>query len=156
MSSRLRRIFRREGTSKLEFSGATSKTAPPTFVPSLIRANITNIEDPDHLEQVARLDPLANFIVYGVADMIFDDGFIFVDENGEEVMQDTLKELNRLNASKAWIQCLSAERWGGHSYQYFGMFHTESVFSVRVYRDGRAKDHETQPHGGKRRLTRGY
>ena len=120
MSSRLRRIFRREGTSKLEFSGATSKTAPPTFVPSLIRANITNIEDPDHLEQVARLDPLANFIVYGVADMIFDDGFIFVDENGEEVMQDTLKELNRLNASKAWIQCLSAERWGGHSYQYSG------------------------------------
>ena len=120
MSSRLSRIFRREGTSKLEFAGTTSKTAPPTFVPELIRGKIWNVEDPAHLEKVARLDPLLNFIVYGVADMIFDDGFKFVDKDGEETMEEVLDELKRLNATTAWIQCLAAERWGGHSFQYMG------------------------------------
>jgi len=120
MSSRLRRIFRREGTSKLEWTSTTSKTAPPTFVPEIVRSKIWNVEDLEHLDKVSRLDPLANFIVYGVADMIFDDDFKFVDEAGEEIMQDTKKELRRLNANRAWIQCLATERAFGHGFQYNG------------------------------------
>jgi hypothetical protein len=120
MSSRLSRLFRREASSKINWTSTTTKTSPPLYKSNLIRNRITNVEDPDHLDQVARHDPLANFIVYGVADMIFDDGYKFVDENGEEVMQDALKELKRLNADRAFIQCLAAERWGGWSYQYTG------------------------------------
>jgi len=120
MSGVLSRIFRREGTSKLEWTYDTNKNAPTTFIPELIRGKITNINDPEHLEKVARLDPLANFIVFGVADMIFDDGFVFTDREGNKIMQEVLDELRMLNANRAWIQCLAAERWGGHSFQYTG------------------------------------
>jgi len=120
MSSVLRRIFRREGTSKLEFTDDVNKTKPPTHIPELIRAGDLSSDDAEHLEKVAQKDPLANFIVYGVADTIFDDDFKFVDADGEEIMLDTKKELRRLNANKAWIQCLAAERWGGWAYQYMG------------------------------------
>ena len=86
MSSVLRRIFRREGTSKLEFTSDVDKANPPTHIPELIRAGELSSNDPDHLEKVADKDPLANFIVYGVADTIFDDGFKFVDKDGTEIM----------------------------------------------------------------------
>ena len=120
MSSVLRRIFRREGSSKLGFTDDTSKSSPPTHIPELIRCGELMSDDPDHLEKVAQKDPLAHFIVYGVAETIFDDDFKFTDKDGEEVMEEVKKELKRLNANKSWIQCLAAERWGGWSYQYMG------------------------------------
>jgi len=120
MSSVLRRIFRREGTSKLEFTSTTSKTAPVTFVPPLIRDRKTNVEDHTHLDAWSRLCALANFLTYGIADMIFDDGFVLVDAEGNEIMQDAIKELKRINATKTWIQCLATERIHGHTFQYNG------------------------------------
>ena len=122
MSSALRRIFRREGTSKLEWTGSVSKTAPPTYVPDLVRSKIWNVEDLAHLDKVSRYDPLANFIVYGVADMIFDDGFTLIDHEGNEIATNKKiqHELKRLNAKKAWIQCLAVERWAGMAYEYTG------------------------------------
>jgi len=122
MSSVLRRIFRREGTSKIEWASDTNKNAPPTFVPEIIRNKTWILTDKNHLDFVARNDPLANMIVYGVAEMIFDDGFKFTDENGEEIAKNKAiqRELRRLNAKKAFIQCLAAERTFGHCYLYTG------------------------------------
>ena len=120
MSSRLRRIFRREGTSKLEFTFDSTKASPPTYVPTLVRGKIQQVTDPVHLEKVARLDPLANFIVYGVAEMVFDDWFKLVDKDGNDVLEEAMKQLKTLNAKRVLTQCLAAERWGGWSYLYTG------------------------------------
>ena len=120
MSSVLSRLFRREGTSKIEFSGAVSKNAPPTFVPELIRSKIWNVEDVEHLEKVARYDPVARFIVFEIAEQVFDDGFKFVDKDGNEIMPEALKELRALNAKRVFTQALAAMRWGGWCWVYTG------------------------------------
>ena len=120
MSSVLKRIFRREASYRLGDTDPPSKAAAPSHIPELIRDGELSSSDPAHLEKVAQKDPLANFIVYGVAETIFDDDFKFTDKDGKEVMLDVKKELKRLNANKSWIQCLAAERWGGWSYQYMG------------------------------------
>jgi len=122
MSQVLKRIFRREGTSKLEWSGEVNKNAPPTFVPEIIRGKYWNVESLEHLDFVARHDPVANFIVYGVPEMIFDDGFILVDEKGDELANNKKiqRELRRLNAKRVWTQCLAAARGFGWCYQYTG------------------------------------
>ena len=122
MSQTLRRLFRREGTSKLEWTGDTNKNAPPTFVPKIIQGKYWTVDDLDHLDFVARNDPIANFIVYGVPEMIFDDWFVLVDENGDELANNKKiqRELRRLNARKVWTQCLAAARGFGWCYEYTG------------------------------------
>ena len=120
MSSVLRRILRRETTSKLGFTSTIDKNAPPTYVPSLILDKVTNVEDIDHLEKVARKDPLANFITFGVAEMVFDDWFILVDENGEPVLEEAMRQLAMLNAKRAFTQVLAAERTFGFAWLYTG------------------------------------
>ena len=80
------------------------KTAPPTFVPTLIQNETWILTDLDHLDQVSRLDPLANYITYGRAEATFDDWFVFRDKNGEEVLQEAQKQLKRLNAPKIFKQ----------------------------------------------------
>lgn len=122
MSSVLKRLFRREGSSKLEFTSTINKNAPPTFVPKIIRGKYWIVTDLDHLDMVAKQDPIANFIVYGVPEMIFDDGFMFVDEKGDETAtnKQIQHELRRLNANKVFIQCLAAARNFGFCYLYTG------------------------------------
>lgn len=122
MSKVISRLFRREGTSKLEWTGTTNKNAPPTFVPEIVRGKYWVVTDLDHLDVVARQDPIANFIVYGVPEMIFDDGFMLVDENGDETRKNKAiqRELRRLNANKVFIQCLAAARNYGFCYLYTG------------------------------------
>ena len=122
MSSILGRIFRREGTSKLEWTGETNKSAPSTFVPAIIQGTYSNVDDIDHLDFVARNDPVANFIVFGVSEMIFDDWFMLVDENGDELANNAKiqRELRRLGAKKVFTQCLAAMRRFGKCYLYTG------------------------------------
>ncbi len=119
MSKAVRRLLRRE-SSKLGFTSTIDKNAPPTYVPSLILDKVTNVEDLDHLDEVARKDPLANFITYGVAEMVFDDWFILVDKNGEPVLEEAMRQLGMLNAKRAFTQVLAAERWAGWAYIYTG------------------------------------
>jgi len=124
MSSVISRIFRREGTSKLGLGDreGVNKNAPPTFVPEIIRGKYWTVTSLEHLDFVARHDPVANFIVYGVPEMIFDDGFVLVDEKGEELPNNKKiqRELRRLNAKRVFTQCLAAARGFGWCYQYTG------------------------------------
>ncbi len=113
------RIYRKETSSFLDVP-ATSKTASPTFVPELIRTKVTNVEDLNHLDEVARKDPLGQFIVYKLSENALDDGFKFVDDKGEEIMQNVQKELIALEFKKAFTQTLAAERGFGYAYSYTG------------------------------------
>ena len=124
MSSVLGRILRREGTSKLGLGdrSGVNKNAPPTFVPKIIQGGYTNVEDLEHLDFVARNDPVAKFIVFGVSEMIFDDWFVLVDANGDELANNTKmqREMRRLGAKKVFTQCLAALRRFGKAYLYTG------------------------------------
>jgi len=122
MSSVLSRIFRREGTSKLEWTGDVNKNAPPTFVPQIIQGQYSRVDEPEHLDFVARNDPVANFIIFGVSEMIFDDWFVLIDEKGEELANNTKiqRELRRLGAKRVFVQCLAAMRRFGKCYLYTG------------------------------------
>jgi len=120
MSSRLRRLFFREGTSKLEWSSTVNRNAPPVFVPELIRNRITNVTEPSHLEQVSRYDPLGKFFTHGMATRVFDDWFVFRDADGEEVLQEAQEQLKRLNAKKIFTQLYAAELAFGYCWEYTG------------------------------------
>lgn len=97
-----------------------SKNAPPTFVPELITGCMWNVNDLNHLEKVATMDPVANYITYKIADNVFDDWFKFVDKDGKEIMLDVQKELRLLGAHKILPQALGMERTFGYSYIYTG------------------------------------
>jgi len=119
MSSILKRLRRSMGTSKLEFTSTVSKNAPPTFVPDIVRQKKWILTDKEHVHYTAKHDPFANFIVYGVPEMIFDDWFKFVDKDGNEIMQDVQKRLKQLRFKKVATQCLVEARKHGKSYMYF-------------------------------------
>ena len=98
----------------------SNKNAPPTFISYLIRNKINNVDDPNHLYEVANKDPLAKYIVYKLAENALDDWFKFVDKDGNEIMLDVQRELTMLDAKKHLTQALAAERWGGHSWLFCG------------------------------------
>ena len=120
MSATLKRLFRREGTTRLEFTTTTNKNAPPTFVPELIRNKTWIVDDLEHLDKVARYDPVAKFVVYEIAEQVFDDWFRLVDEDGNEVLPEAMRQLRMLNARKAFTQVLAAERTFGYAWLYTG------------------------------------
>lgn len=119
LMDRLNKRFRKETASFLT-SSTLSKNAPPSFLPDLIRKNITNVEDLEHLAEVARKDPLANYIVYKLAENTLDDWFKFTDNDGNEIMLDVQKELKLLDAKKGLTLALEAERAFGYTYLYTG------------------------------------
>lgn len=113
------RIYRME-SSFLPKESASSKSAAPSFIPYLIRNKITNIEDLNHLNEVARRDPLGQYIVYKLSENALDDGFIFVDDDGNEIMMDVQKELVALDFKRVYTQTLAAERGIGWAYTFTG------------------------------------
>jgi hypothetical protein len=97
-----------------------SRNDPPTFVPDLILRKVNQVDDLSHLSDVARLDPLGNYITYGMANEALRDGFKLVDEEGNEIMQEVQREIEILRAVDVMILALAYERTYGWSYIYTG------------------------------------
>jgi len=122
MSGIFRRLrnYRSDATLRLGEDDMVSRNEPPVFVPDLITEESTNRDDLDHLEHVAAGDPLGHYIVYKLAENTFDDWFAFKDDKGNVVMQDTQRELVRLQAKRVLTQALAYERTFGYAYLYTG------------------------------------
>lgn len=105
-----------------ELGTGTGRTASPTFVPELIRGNVTNRERLDHLEQVADQDPLARYIVTGLSINTFDDWFTIVDKDGKEHKDNEKiqKILRSLDAQFVYTRCEITARKFGWCWQFVG------------------------------------
>jgi hypothetical protein len=104
------------------WSQDTSRNKPPTFIPYLIQNNITDIDNASHLDDVSRKDPIANFATYGIAREVFGDGFMVVDEDGEEHAKNSAiqYEMRILKAIDVLELAYAYAYWGGHSVIYTG------------------------------------
>jgi len=113
------RGYRKEASQRLvDYTG--DLTVPPTYMSPLVTGEVWNCDSKLHQLEVATKDAVANYICVKVAENVFDDWFIFVDEEGEETMQDVQKEFVRMKAKKWFTQALIAERTHGHSLLYTG------------------------------------
>ena len=114
------RNYRQDITAILPDIEAGSRNAPPTFRSSLILQSVTDPNNLDHLAIVANKTPLGRYITAGMANEALGDHFVLVDADGNEIMQDTLKEMELLRAKDVMIQALTYERTYGYSYVYTG------------------------------------
>ena len=123
--SRLSSRFRQD-TSYISppdwYTSGSGKNKPPTFVPYLIQHEVDDVDDPHHLNDVSRRDPVAYFGTYGVANEAMGDGFVLVDASGEEAARNkrVQRELMLLKATDVMIQALAYERAFGTGYIYTG------------------------------------
>jgi len=101
---------------------ASNKNRPPNFVPSLIKDRIWDKDNVEHQKRVAEEDPIARGIVGNMAENVFDDWIVIVDENGEEHKDNRKiqRDFRRLNAPYVLTQALKAERGQGHCYIFVG------------------------------------
>ena len=104
-------LFRKEAS--LLDTPAINKSAKSSFRSGLLVEQAHNKDDMVHRHKVAREDPLAHFIVYKLAENALDDGFKFIDKDGEEIMLDCQKELKKINFKTIFTQALIASRWAG-------------------------------------------
>jgi len=122
----------RQETSKRLWGTLSSKNAPPTFVSDFILEQAWNRDDPTHRGRMARRDPSAYQITHGLAHNVFDDGFIFVDteDDEKEIMQDVLKDLERMDHLKYLGLALGGEREQGNA--WLGVFPEDLDLRVGV------------------------
>jgi len=122
MSGILKRLrnYRSDATYRVYELESSLRNAPPTFVPDLILDESTDRENLDHLDAMARGFPIGNYITYELAENALDDWFEFKDADGNVIMEDAQKELEKIHAKRALIQALTYERIFGYSYTYTG------------------------------------
>ena len=76
------RGYRKEASQRLvDYTG--DLTVPPTYMSPLVTGEVWNCDSKLHQLEVATKDAVANYICVKVAENVFDDWFIFVDEEGE-------------------------------------------------------------------------
>jgi hypothetical protein len=90
------------------------------YIPKLIRDVATNVEDLRHLGEVARHDPIAYYVTYGIANKALGNWFLFVDTSGNEIMKNVQREMRVLKVKEVMIQALAYERAYGWAYVYTG------------------------------------
>ena len=117
---RLRNL--REETTQRIFSTSVKKNAPPTYVNDFILEQAWVRDEPLCQAKMVRMNPYAWAVTVGLANSVFEDGFYFVDPEDEEkeIMQDTLKELKRMEAFKWFALALGGERTHGHVWLFVG------------------------------------
>jgi len=127
MSSIFRRLSgrMRQDTSYINppaWGEARGKNKPSKFIPQLILDEITDVENIDHLDLVARKDPIAYFGTYGIASRAMGDGFVIVDDTGEESEKNKAiqKELRILKAKTTVELAIAYARGIGSGYIYTG------------------------------------
>jgi hypothetical protein len=113
------RGYRQETTERV-WSTTMHKNAPPTYVSDFILEQAWNRDEVIHQGKMAQRSSPAWYITYGLASNVFDDGFKFVskDDPEEEIMQDILAELERMEHLKYLSRALAAERVYGHSWLF--------------------------------------
>jgi hypothetical protein len=95
----------------------------------MIQKQYTDRNNLEHLEKMARQNPLAVRIVYMIAENVFDDGFVLKDKDGEEhaINAPVQEEFTRLRFKHYFTMALATERWAGHSWLHIGMEDTEDL-----------------------------
>ena len=82
------------------------KYDPFNFIGSLLLYEKHDIQNWSHREDVARYDPVARFICHTIPEVTFDDGFTFVDKDGNsiEALDPVLQELELLDYRRVFTQ----------------------------------------------------
>ncbi len=93
-----------------------SKDDPFNFITNLILFKKDNILNVGHREEVARFDPYAQMICYGIPYATFDDGFKFVDDSGKDIpalapLLVMLEELHHRDVMKQLDQYARVHGW---------------------------------------------
>lgn len=120
-------LFRREAVVRRETSrfspddsSLTGKNSPPSFVSELIRGGYSNPDSPANQRKMAMLNPVAYNAVFKLANNVWDDGWEFIDSDGNVIMQDIKLQMDALNADYYFTQALIMERIYGHGWLFKG------------------------------------
>jgi hypothetical protein len=115
------RGYRQETTERV-WSTTMSKNAPPTYVSDFILEQAWDRDEELHRGKMAQRSAPAWYITYGLASNVFDDGFKFVakDDPENEIMEDILAELERMEHLKYLSRALAGERVYGHTWLFVG------------------------------------
>lgn len=115
------RGVRQEATQRI-FGTTVKKNTPPTYVNDFILGQYWSHNDPKCQAKMIQMNPYAWAVTTGLAYSVFEDGirFVSVDDPEKEIMQDTLKELKRMEFLKWAALALGGERAHGHVWFYVG------------------------------------
>ena len=115
------RGLRQETTQRL-WGTTAKKNAPPTYVNDFILEQAWARDEPLCQAKMVRMNPYAWAVTVGLANSVFEDGFYFVDPEDEEkeIMQETKKELHRMECLKWFALALAGERAHGHTWLFVG------------------------------------
>lgn len=132
LSSRIEEAINQRMETSAKVWGTTAfKNTPPTFVSDFILEGAWRRDEMSHRGNMARRNAPAYNMTTSIAHNIFDDGFVFKDKKDpeKEVMQDVLKELERMEHLKYMSLALAGERMYGHT--WLGVL-PESADDLRV------------------------
>lgn len=117
-------LLRRLGASMRDPFGEhmtdAGKNAPPSHVSEIIKDNISKRDDREHQRKMALYSAIGYAICVKFVQNIWDDGFEFVDDDGNVIMQDISKKMRDLNYIHHATQASILEFIYGHSYMFFG------------------------------------
>jgi hypothetical protein len=115
------RGLRTEATQRI-FSTTAKKNAPPTYVNDFILEQAWVRDEPLCQGKMVRMNPYAWAVTVGLAYSVFEDDFRFVDPDDpeKEIMQDTKKQLDRMECLRWFSLALGGERTYGHCWLYVG------------------------------------
>lgn len=112
----------REEASKRIWGPSVGKNDPVTYVNDFILGQYWFFDEVESQAHMVRMNPYAWAVTVGLANSVFEDDFKFVDPDDpeKEVMQDTKKQLDEMEALKWCALALAGERTFGHVWFYVG------------------------------------
>lgn len=103
-----------------EWTGTTGKNVAPSYVSEIIKDKIDKRDDRGDQRNMALYSAIGYAICVKFAQNIWDDGFEFVDDKGNVIMQDISKKMRDLNYLYYATQATILEFIYGHSFMLFG------------------------------------